>query len=164
MNPAITTPAGLYFDQLRDILSVESQVTKTLPGLSAFASNRELRRYFEGQLPLTLAQRDQILEIFDRSGEEVGSDESKAMKGLIEGGDKHLDRVRDPDTRDLMLVAHYSRILHYEIAAYQFTADLARRLARDEESDRLGTTLDETLGSLEHLRQIRDGVASDAQA
>lgn len=164
MNPAISTPTGLYFDQLRDILSVESQVTKTLPGLSAFATDLELRRYFESQLPLTLAQRDQIIEIFDRSGEEIGSDESKAMKGLIAGGDKHLDRVRDREVRDLMLVAHYSRILHYEIAAYQFTTELARRIGRDQESERLGHTLAETQESLEHLRQFRGSLSPTAPA
>jgi len=75
--------------------------------------------------------RNQILEIaaiFERHGEAPGHDKCKAMEGLIEGGTAHLEQVRSPQIRDLMMIAHCLRIDFYETAAYGFTALLDGRV------------------------------------
>lgn len=128
MNAPINDLSDLFFDQLRDLHSVESQVAETLPHLSQVASLPTLRDLFTEHRPFTLEQKRQIAAIFETHSRELGSDECLAMKGLIEGGNKHLTLTNEATVRDFMLVAHWIRIKHYEIAAYQITAALALHL------------------------------------
>lgn len=134
MKATIHELSDLFFDQLRDIHSVESQVAETLPQLVERATLPALRELFLAQHPFTLEQRERIAEIFERHSRTIGSDECRAMRGLIEGGNAHLDRVEDATVRDFMLVAHWLRIKHYEVAAYQFAAGLSLHL--DEVAER----------------------------
>lgn len=143
MSRALTQPSDLIFDQLRDIYSVESQVAQTLPDLSRIAARPELRDLLAKQTSLTLQQKYRVAGIFEKHGQEPGNDESKGMKGLIEGGNEHLALALDDAVRDLMLIAHCSRITCYEIAAYHFTTTLAESLGYYEEAETLSTIWEE---------------------
>ncbi len=153
MKEAITTPTDLFYDQLRDLASVEAQVAKTLPHLAELASRPDLCAYFGEQRDLARHGRARIESIFERTRVKPGNDKSKGMKGLIKGGNQHLERVDDPRVRDLMLVAHYSRILHYQVAAYDFAADLAESIAHTGDAHTLAALLAEKRQSWEALDQ-----------
>ncbi len=143
MNRFLSQTSDLFFDQLRDIHSVESQVALTLPDLVRLAALPELRDLLEEHIPLTLQQKHRVAGIFERYGQQPGNDESKGMKGLIEGGNEHLAMVVDDTVRDLMLIAHCSRIKYYEIAAYHFTTTLAENLGYYKEAETLSTIWEE---------------------
>lgn len=159
--PPMTTPINdlpdLFFDQLRDIHSVESQVAGTLPHLSRLAALPALRGLFSEQHHLTLEQQRRVAAIFETHSREIGPDECQAMQGLIAGGNEHLERTDDPKARDLMLVAHWLRIKHYEIAAYQFAAALALQLDYIAERELLSTFL----AAEESAAKELDGVAAE---
>ncbi len=128
MKTRILNLDDLFFDQLRDIHSVESQVAETLPHLLELASLPTLRERLDRQLSLTLEQKRQVATVFRTHAREPGSDPCLAMKGLIEGGNEHLTKTNDHVVRDALLAAHWLRIKHYEIAAYQSAAALALHL------------------------------------
>jgi ferritin-like metal-binding protein YciE len=124
----ILTPHDLFFDQLRDLYSMEDQLCDAMPTLAALSSEPGLRATIQEHSSETTAQFSEILCIFDRHGVPTGDDKCQAMSGLIQGGESHLEKVPNKATRDLMMIAHCLRIEHYELAAYEITRRLASRL------------------------------------
>lgn len=151
MKRYLNQPRDLFFDQLRDIHSVESQVALTLPDLTRLAALPELRELLAVQTSVTLEQKRRVTSIFEKYGQTPGNDESKGMKGLIEGGNEHLALALDDTVRDLMLVAHCSRIKNYEIAAYHFATTLAEDLGYDDEAEALAASWEEERDAFQAL-------------
>lgn len=148
------TPKDLFFDQLRDLHSVETQLVASLPTLVQRVSFPALAAAIARHAEETKRQAEVIASIFAVHNVEIGDDECKAMKGLIEGGDAHLEEVEVPTTRDLMMVAHCSRVEHYEIAAYGITLRLAQQLGLSDEAGLLSAILSEERAALAKLDEI----------
>jgi ferritin-like metal-binding protein YciE len=148
------TPHDLFFDQLRDLHSVELQLSDSLPGLAARADHAPLYALIAGHAIQTVRQLDLLTRILQRHGIETGTDKCRAMEGLIAGGDAHLDGVDVPETRDLMIVAHASRIEHYEIAGYGIALRLAQRLELQEEALILQSILAEEREAARSLEEL----------
>ncbi len=135
------TPFELFFDQLRGIYSLEIQLRESGPHLVSLCTNESLRDLIFKHAQQNASHIAEIAAIFERHGESPGGDTCKAMKGLIESGTAHLEGVRSPPTRDLMMVAHCLRVEHYEIAAYQITTLLSERLGLMREPEILSGLL-----------------------
>lgn len=149
------TPKDLFFDQLRDLHSVETQLVASFPTLVPRVSFPALASIIVRHAEETERQAEIIESIFAAHNLEIGDDECKAIKGLIKGGDAHLDAVDVPTTRDLMMIAHCSRIEHYEIAAYEITLRLAQQLGLYSEAGLLGAILSEEKAALVKLEEIQ---------
>ena len=158
----IRNPNDLFFDQLRDICSVESQLILAFPDLAGKAESDGLRRWLLEHEEKTPRQKQLVLAIFRRHGEDPGGDICKAMKGLIDGGNEHLAKTGDSVVRDLLLVAHCNRIKHYEIAAYEFATNLAASIGLSKEQGELGAILDEEREATRALAEIGAGLFSAA--
>lgn len=128
MNHTIDTPFELFFDQLRDLYSMELQLCESMPHLVSLCTNEGLRDLIVSHANQNCNQIEEITAIFERHGESPGDGICKAIAGLIEGGSTHLEGVRSPHTRDLMMIGHCLRIEAYERAAYEFTTVLSGRL------------------------------------
>jgi thioredoxin reductase/ferritin-like metal-binding protein YciE len=94
-----------------------------------------------------------LLDLFKRHAVHVGHDTSKAMEGLIEGGENHLGMVDQGDIRDLMIVAHCLRVHQYGVAGYGVAARLAGRLGYAEDSERLASMLAEEESAVKKLME-----------
>ncbi len=145
------SPQDLFFDQVQDLYSVETQLVAALPHLLPLTSLPELRDLLVRHAGQTERQRQMVIKIFQDNGVEIGNDSCKAMKGLIDGGYAHLEEVTEPKTRDLMMIAHCLRIEYYEIAAYSITARLAASLNMTGEAGILHEILSEEEKAAEHL-------------
>lgn len=161
MRPPASNPLELYLDHLRDIYSMDVQLCETMPHLVSLTTNEELRNLLVRHAHQNCNQIAVIAAIFERQGESPGDDKCQAMAGLIKGGTAHLEAVKAPPTRDLMMLAHCLRIEHYEIAASEITTLLAKRLELKSEPETLEELLAEekemaaTLKELEpHLFEI----------
>ncbi len=143
MKTTVHTPRDLFLDQLRDIYSMEGQICESMPRLAAMCTDRALREMIESHAEQNRDQLTEIVAIFERWGQSPGDDSCKAIAGLIQGGTTHLEAVEDPNTRDLMMIAHCLRIEHYEMAAYVITGRLAGRLGMMRESEILSGLLAE---------------------
>lgn len=149
------TPRDLFFDQLQDLYSVESQLKVSLPTLAMRADDTRLANLMKHHYSETCRQFDVVERIITHYGYSPGGDTCQAMEGLITGGDQHLDTVEIPTTRDLMLIAHCLRIEHYEMAAYTITASLARQLGFEEEAIALETILQEEHQAAVNLSRLQ---------
>jgi ferritin-like metal-binding protein YciE len=139
----LTSCIDLFFDQIRDLLSVERQLQDSFPDLLRRAHAPELRRVISDHIPENRRQRERLEAIFAEHGVKIGNDVSKAMAGLIEGGDEHLAAADDPRVADLLIIAHCSRIKHYEMAGYGFAACLGDCVGFAKEAEILNEILDE---------------------
>lgn len=152
------TPLDLFFDQLRDLYSAESQLADALPVLVTLTTCPELRELLTTHTDQTHQQQARLLGIFDHHGLAPGADKCKAMEGLIEGGEAHLKTVEEPRTRDLMMIAHCLRIKYYEIAAYGITHRLGERLGLANEAAILKQMLGEEEATARGLRILECSV------
>lgn len=143
MSDKINTPLELYFDQLQDIHSFTAMLIPSYAGLSVKAASSELRSILVERSEATSEARKAVQQIFSRHGRPVGMDVCKAMDGLIEGGTEHVERTDDPKVRDLLLVAHFNRVLHYSMAAFSFAATLADCLGLSDDAAILGDLLEQ---------------------
>ena len=154
----ICNPTDLFFDQLRDICSVESQVILTLPDLAERADSTSLHRWLVSHEEKAVHQKESVISIFERHGKNPCGDICKAMKGLIDGGNEHLAKTCDTVVRDLLLVAHCNRIKYYEIAAYGFATDLAGSIGLSWDQQELAAILEEERKSIRALTGIAAGL------
>jgi ferritin-like metal-binding protein YciE len=140
---SINSLRDLFFDQLRDLYSVETQLLEALPELERSASEPELRELFREHADVTTVQRNRLLQIFSKHQENPEGDQSKAMKGLCQGGSEHIRTVTDPAVKDALIIAHANRIEHYEIAAYGVALAIAEALDLGKEADALAESVAE---------------------
>lgn len=143
INLTVNTTRELFFDQLRDLYSMEIQLCESMPHLVSMCTNVELRDLISSHAHQNCNQIKELAEIFERYGEPPGDDKCKAVAGLIEGGTAHLEGVSFRHTRDLMMIAHCLRVEFYEMAAYEFTTLLSGRLGMLREPEILSELLAE---------------------
>jgi ferritin-like metal-binding protein YciE len=150
----IQNPRDLFFDQLSDIFSMESQLADSMPHLASLAADARLADLIRTHGTETETHRTKALGIFTHHHAAPAGDPCKAIAGLIEGGHAHLEQVGDKCTRDLMLVAHCLRVEHYEIAAYEITVRLADRLGMYNEAVKLHEALAQEKKMAEALLEL----------
>jgi len=154
---SINSLRDLFFDQLRDIYSVEIQLLEALPELESSANEVALRDLFREHADVTMVQRDRLLRIFTNHNENPEGDVSKAMKGLTQGGREHIRSATDPAVKDALIIAHANRIEHYEIAAYGVALAIAEALDLGKEADALAESIAEERQMDEALTRLAVG-------
>ena len=127
-NMKIKSPHELLIDQIKDLHDVETQVRATMPELSTRARSPELREYLSSQAERAGIQIERLGQAAEIIGSDPDGDVSKAMRGLIEGGDRHVAMAEGERVTNLILTAHVGRIFHYQIAGYDFARKLAGAL------------------------------------
>ena len=133
----------LYYDQLRDLYSAETQLVEALPEMASNASNDELREAFSTHLAETRGHVARLDQLFADHGIAREGEECEAMRGLIKEARKHISCTTRGEVRDAVLIASANRVEHYEIAAYGATKAFAKVLGFDSAVDLLDKTLQE---------------------
>ena len=80
----ITNLEQLYFDQLRDLYSAESQLIAALPDLTNSVTDGDLKRSFQKHMGETRAHRARLQDIFCRHGLNPGGEDCEAEKTLAD--------------------------------------------------------------------------------
>jgi ferritin-like metal-binding protein YciE len=133
----------LYYDQLRDLYSAETQLVAALPEMVSNASNNELREAFATHLVETKGHLVRLDQLFADHGISRDGEECDAMRGLIKEAKKHIESTTRGEVRDAVLIASANRVEHYEMAAYGATKAFAEVLGFDESAALLNKTLQE---------------------
>lgn len=135
----------LLVDELKDLLSAESQLVKTLPKFAKAAHSPKLKAAFEKHAQETQGQIDRLKEIFEIMGETARAKTCKAMQGLVEEGLEMLQEGKDkPESiSDLGLVAAAQKVEHYEMASYGTVRTIAEKLGQKKVAKLLQQTLKE---------------------
>lgn len=153
----------LYIDELRDLYSAETQLTKALPKMAKASSNSELRQAFEEHLRQTSEQVSRLEQIFDMLGEKATGKKCLGMEGLVKEGAEVMKEDYEGAVMDAALIGAAQRVEHYEIAGYGTVREFAELMGEEEHVSLLDETLEEEKQTDERLTQLAEDINSQAQ-
>jgi ferritin-like metal-binding protein YciE len=159
---SVDTIERLFLEELKDLHSAETQITKALPKMAKAASSTELRAAFEHHLKETEGHVQRLDKIFDSLGVSSGRKTCEGMKGVLEEGSQMLRETEEGEVRDEALISAAQRVEHYEMAAYGTARAFARRLGRHEAALLLDETLSEERAADQKLTQLAESDINQA--
>lgn len=154
----------LFVDELKDLYSAETQLTKALPKLAKAAASKELRAAFESHLKETEHQVERLETIFKQLEKSPKGKKCNAMAGLIEEGHEMIELDCEESVKDAALIAAAQRVEHYEMAGYGTVRTYAQLLGLDDAAHLLQETLDEEAAADEKLSQLAEKINVEAES
>ena len=151
-----TTLHELLIDELKDLYSAETQLTKALPKMAKAANDEALKAGFEEHLDQThehIARLDRVMELLEASPK---GKVCKAMKGLVAEGEEKIDEDASPAVKDAALICAAQKVEHYEIASYGCARTFANLLGYTDAAARLQQTLDEEGAADKKLTELAE--------
>jgi ferritin-like metal-binding protein YciE len=133
----------LYVEELKDLWSAETQLTKALPKMMKAASNPKLKKAFNTHLKQTERHVKRLERIFKELDESPRGKKCVGMEGLIKEGQELIKEKPEADVLDAGLIAAAQHVEHYEIAGYGCVRTWARQMGEDRQAELLQETLDE---------------------
>jgi ferritin-like metal-binding protein YciE len=143
----ITTLHELFLEQLRDLYSAETQLTKALPEMAEAANDPTLKQGFETHLEETKGHVQRLEQIFKKLDEKPTGKTCQAMEGLIKEGKETINEDATPEVKDAALIAAAQRVEHYEMAGYGTVRTYAELMGHDDAVTLLQQTLDEEVAT-----------------
>jgi ferritin-like metal-binding protein YciE len=160
----LETLRELLIDELRDLYSAETQITKALPKLVKASSTPALQEAFESHLEETKNHVTRLEQIFESFNESPKGKTCEGMKGLLKEGDERVSDGGESEVLDAGLIADAQRVEHYEIAAYGSARTYAELLGENEAVRLLSETLEEEKQADAKLSQVAKRVNVEAKA
>ena len=155
---SVDTIERLFLEELKDLHSAETQITKALPKMAKAASSTQLRTAFEHHLKETEGHVQRLDKIFDSLGVSSGRKTCHGMKGVLEEGSEMLHETEEGEVRDEALISAAQRVEHYEMAAYGTVRAYAERLGKPQIAQLLQNTLDEEKAADKKLTAISEKI------
>lgn len=148
----------LYFDQLQQLHSAETQITEALPKMIQSATEPQLKNALQTHLQETKGHVARLEQILNEGKGSVDSKKSKGMAALIAEGEDVIKDAADQSVRDAGIIAAAQKVEHYEIAAYGTVRNFAEILGKDSDA----TLLDQTLEEEKHADSMLTGISDTA--
>jgi ferritin-like metal-binding protein YciE len=152
-----SSPQDLYIEQLKDLHSAETQLTKALPKMAKAATAPELRTAFTAHLKETEEQLLHLNQIGENLGESLDDHTCATLEGLIEEGAEWMEE-------DAELIAAAQRVEHYEIAGYSIVHNFAEVLGEEEAAELSAETLEEEEAADAKLTALAQSINVAAEA
>ena len=153
----------LFIEELRDLYSAETQITKALPKMANAATSQELRKAFEKHLRETEGQIERLEQICQIMGTNPKGKTCEGMKGVIEEGNSMMKEAEEGSVRDAALISAAQRVEHYEMAAYGTVRTYADQLGQSKCAKLLEETLEEEKAADQKLSSIAQKVNAKAE-
>jgi ferritin-like metal-binding protein YciE len=161
--PKITSLQEIFVDQLKDLYSAETQITKSLPKMAKAASAPDLKKGFQLHLSQTKEHAVRIKAICEGLKEKATGKKCMATAGLVEEGQEAIDENATTEAKDVMLIAAAQRVEHYEIAGYTSAISLAKALGLTSVVKTLSTTLSEEVATDAKLAKANESAIATTQ-
>jgi ferritin-like metal-binding protein YciE len=161
--PKITSLQEVLVDQLKDLYSAETQITKALPKMAKAAGSPDLKKGFLLHLSQTKEHAVRIKAICDNLKEKATGKKCMATAGLVEEGQEAIEENATTEAKDVMLIAAAQRVEHYEIAGYTSAISLAKALGLTTVVKTLSTTLGEEVATDAKLSKANESAIATAQ-
>lgn len=148
----------LFVNELKDLYSAETQLTKALPKMAKAATSSDLRAALEHHLRETEGHVQRLEQIFEMIGESPKGKTCDGIKGILEEGEKSMKEAKEGPLRDEAMIAGGQRVEHYEMAAYGTVRTYAEHLGRPQIAQILEKTLSEEKAADHKLTEIAEKV------
>src|ERR1700722_6276926 len=160
----LETMKELLLDELQDLYSAETQITKALPKMVKASSSPDLKQAFDSHLQETEGHVQRLEKIFKHLKESPKGKTCEGMKGLLKEGEERIKEGGEPEVVDAGLISAAQRVEHYEIAAYGSARTYAELLGESEIVRLLEKTLEEEKAADQKLTKVAKKVNVKAQA
>jgi ferritin-like metal-binding protein YciE len=137
----------ILIDQLKDLYSAETQITKALPKMAKAATSPDLKKGFELHLEQTKEHAARLVKICEELKTKPTGKTCEATKGLVKEGAEAIGEKATPEAKDVMLIAAAQRVEHYEMAGYTSAISLAKALDLTSAVKALSLTLSEEVAT-----------------
>ncbi len=156
----------LYFDQLQDLWSANTQALDATAALGRAATDKNLSEALIAGVNGLQDGIQKIEEICNRHGIKPSEEHCLGMQGLVDEAKAHaIDAdITDDDVRDAVIITQYQRMVHYGIAGYGCVVAFANRLGEDGDAAILQACLDDTYGGDRTMTDIATGGINKAAA
>jgi ferritin-like metal-binding protein YciE len=144
----------LLEDEIKDLYSAETQLTKAIPKMAKGANDAALQSAFQGHLQETEAQVKRLEEVADILEIKPGGKKCVGMEGCIKEGAEALSEEGNETVLDLGIIGAGSRVEHYEMAGYLTAISLAEQMGENKVVALLKQSLAEEQGAEDKLRKI----------
>lgn len=150
----VKTLADVFVEQLQDMYSAETQLTKALPKMAKAASHEGLSTAFTNHLTETKEHQQTVGEILESLGKKHGRKKCAAMEGLVKEGAEVIEEDAEDDARDAGLVVAAQKVEHYEIASYGCLRTFATLLGHKDHARSLSKILEQEKAADVHLTEL----------
>src|ERR1700721_756214 len=147
------TVRNLLEDELKDLYSAESQLTKALPKMIEGSNDTDLKAAFISHLRETqehVRRLEEVGKVLDIS---LTGKKCMGMEGVIKEGAEALDEEGDDAVLDLGIIGAGSRVEHYEMAGYLTAISLAEQIGEKQIVALIKKSLSEEQGAEDKLRK-----------
>lgn len=133
----------LFYHEIQVLWSAEKMLTEAMPAMIEKASNLGLKKNLEMHLAETKQHKVALEAICKQLNIEPEGDFNPGMKGILEEGEKVMNKKATPEGMDAALIAGAQKVEHYEISGYGSAAYYAEMLGLEGIAKRLRLTLAE---------------------
>lgn len=148
----------LFVNEMKDLYSAETQISKALPKMAKAATSSDLRAAFEHHLRETEGHVQRLEQIFEMISESPKGKTCDGIKGILEEGEKSMKEAKEGPLRDEAMIGGAQRVEHYEMAAYGTVRTYAEHLGRPQIAQILEKTLAEEKAADKKLTEISEKV------
>jgi ferritin-like metal-binding protein YciE len=159
---SVNTIEKLFVEELKDLYSAETQITKALPKMLKAATSEDLQSAFQHHLKETEGQIHRLEQVFDKLGTSPKGKTCEGIKGVLEEGEEMLKETEKGPVRDIALISAAQRVEHYEMAAYGTVRNYAEHLERPQIVQALDATLTEEKAADKKLTEIAQKIHQQA--
>ncbi len=159
----IETLHELFIEEIKDLYSAETQLTKALPKMAKAANDPDLKAGFEEHLEQTqehIVRLERIAELLEFSPK---GKKCLAMEGLVAEGAETISEDAAPSVKDAALICAAQKVEHYEIAGYGTLRAFAELLGYEEVRELLEQTLEEEKATDEKLTDLATNINMEAE-
>jgi ferritin-like metal-binding protein YciE len=150
----LNTLDDLLIDQLKDLYSCETQLTKALPKMAKEATTTSLAEAIQNHLEQTRHHVERLQEIGESLGVSLTGMKCKGVEGLIKEGADAMDKNGDERVIDAAIIAAAQRVEHYEVSAYGTARTLASQLGHHDIANVLRQTEEEEVAADDKLTMV----------
>ena len=154
MAKKITLLEEVFVDQLKDLYSAETQITKALPKMAKAATDPDLKKGFQLHLEQTKEHVERLKKICAALEVKPTGKKCEATAGLVKEGAEAIAENATPEAKDVMLIAAAQRVEHYEMAGYTSACSLAKALEQFDALKTLSITLSEEVATDAKLTKV----------
>lgn len=143
--------------KLQSLYDIETQLVSALPKMIKAASDEQLRRAFDMHLGETENHVRRLEEALKELDEKPKKEKVEAIRGLVKDASWVIKSIKNPASRDALLISAGQYVEHYEMAGYGSAREWADLMGHTTVAGLLQSTLAEEKAADEKLNELAIG-------
>lgn len=144
--------------KLRALRDVETELLKELPKMNKAVTDEKLREALAAHLEETKRHAERLDDALELLGDSAKRKvRVEAVRGLADDANWVTKSVKNPEARDVAIIAAAQYVEHYEMAGYGTARAWADQMGHAEVAELLQETLDEESAANEKLTALAVG-------